>query len=46
MAVVKWPENVEGSGHNIDSTLCSGLYKEEENYLVTCSGTDPDANMN
>ena len=27
MVVVKWSENVEGSGYNIDSPLCSVLYK-------------------
>ena len=28
MVVVKWSEKVEGSGGNIDSPLCGGLYKE------------------
>ena len=37
---------VEGSGDNIDSPLCGGLYKEEDESLVPWSGTDPDANMN
>ena len=27
MVVIKWPEKVEGSGDNIDSPLCGGLYK-------------------
>ena len=26
MVVIKWSEKVEGSGDNIDSPLCSGLY--------------------
>ena len=34
MVVVKWSDKVEGSGYNIDSPLCGGLYKEGENYLV------------
>ena len=34
MAVVKWPDKVEGSGDNIYSPLCGGLYKEEEDSLV------------
>ena len=34
MLVVKWSDKVEGSGGNIDSPLCGGLYKEEDNYLV------------
>ena len=32
-------------GYNIDSPLCGGLYKEEENSLVTFSGIDTYANM-
>ena len=46
MLVVKWSDKVEGSGDNIDAPLSGGLYKEEDNSLVTWSGTDPDANMN
>ena len=37
---------MEGSGDNIYYPLCGELYKEEEDYLVTWSGTDLDANMN
>ena len=33
MVVVKWSDKVEGSGDNIDSLLCGGLYKEEGNFL-------------
>ena len=39
-------EKVEGHGYNIDSPLCGGLYKEEENDLVSWSVTDPDDKMN
>ena len=46
MEVIKWSEKVEGSGYNIDSPLCGGLYKEEDDSLVHWSVTDPDANMN
>ena len=46
MVVIKRSEKVEGCGENIDSPLCGGLYKEEDNYLVPWSGTDPDAKMN
>ena len=46
MLVVKWSDKVEGSGDNIVSPLCGGLYKEEEGYLVPWSGTDPDAKTN
>ena len=46
MAVVKYSDKVEGSGDDIDSPLCSRLYKEEEYSLVPWSGTDPDAKMN
>ena len=46
MVVVKWSEKVEGSGDNIDSPLCGGLYREEYDSLVTWSGTYPDAKMN
>ena len=34
MVVVKWSDKVEGSGDDIDSPLCGGLYKEEEGSLV------------
>ena len=37
---------MEGSGDNIDSPLCGGLYKEEDNSLVPWSGTYPYAKMN
>ena len=46
MVVVKWSVNIEGSGDNIYSPLCGGLYKEEEDSLVPWSGTDPDVKMN
>ena len=46
MVVVKWSDKVEGSGDNIDSPLCGGLYKEEEDSLVTWLETYPDAKMN
>ena len=37
---------MEEYGDNIDPPLWCGLYKEEEYYLVPCSGTDPDEQMN
>ena len=43
MLVVKWSDKVEGSGDDIDSPLCGGLYKEEEDSLVPWSRTDPYA---
>ena len=46
MVVVKWSEKVEGSGDNIYSPLCGGLYNEEDDSLVPWSGTDPDVKMN
>ena len=45
MVVVKWSDKVEGSGEDIVSPLCGGLYKEE-NDIAPWSGTDPDAKMN
>ena len=45
MVVVKWSDKIQGSRDDIDSPLCSGLYKEEK-YIVPWSGTDPDAKMN
>ena len=45
MVVVKWSDKVEGSGDDIDSPLCGGLYKEETD-IVSWSGKDPDAKMN
>ena len=46
MIVIKRADKVEGSGDNIDSPMCGGLYKEEEDSLVPWSVTDPDAKMN
>ena len=46
MVVVKWSDNVERSGDSIDASMCAILYKEEDDYLVTWSGTDTDAKMN
>ena len=46
MVVVKWSYKVEGYVDDIDSPLCGGLYKEEEDSLVPWSGTDPDAKTN
>ena len=45
IVVVKCSDKVEGSGDNIDSPLCGGLYKEEKD-IIPWSGTDPDAKMN
>ena len=45
MVVVKWSDKVEGSGDDIDSPLCGGLYKEEKD-IVPWSGTYPYAKMN
>ena len=41
MLVVKWSDKVEGSGDDINSSLCSVFYKEGEDSLVPWSGTDP-----
>ena len=46
MVVIKQSHKVEGSGDNIDSTLCSGFYKEEDESLVPWPGTYTDAKMN
>ena len=46
MLVVKWSIKVEGSGDNIDAPLYGGLYKEEENALVSWIRIDPYAKMN
>ena len=45
MVVVKLSDKVEGSGDNIYAPLYSGLYKEEDDYLVLWSGKYPDENM-
>ena len=37
---------MKGSEDSIETPLCGGLYKEEENSLVSWSGTDPYAKMN
>ena len=44
--VVKCSDKVEGLVDNIDNPLCGGLYKEQDKYLVTWSGTDPYSMMN
>ena len=46
MVVVKWLDKVEGSGDKKYTPLCGSLYKEEDDYLVSWSGTDPFANTN
>ena len=46
MLVIKWSNKMEGSGDNIDSPLCSGLYKEYDGSLVPRSGTELDTKMN
>ena len=46
MVVVKRSDKVEGSGDNIDATLCRRLCKEEDDLLVHSSGIGPDAKMN
>ena len=46
MVVVKCSDKVEGSGDDIYSPLCGGLYKEGGDSLVPLPGTDLDAKMN
>ena len=46
MVVVKSSDKVEGYRDHIYSSLCGGLYKEDEYSLVPWSGTDPGAKMN
>ena len=46
MVFIKWSEKVGGSGDNIDSPLCGGVYKGEYDYLVPLTGTESYANMN
>ena len=45
MVVVKFSNKAEGSGYNIESPLCSGFYKEEDDYLVPWLGTDTYSKM-
>ena len=44
--VVKWSDKVEWYRDNIYAPLLGGLYKEEEDYLVPWSVSDPDDKMN
>ena len=46
MVIVTWSYKVEGYKDNIDAPLCGRLYKEEDDSLVTWSGTDPYVNLN
>ena len=46
MVVVKCSDKVEGSGDKIGAPLCGGLYKEEDDSLVPCSGKDKNTKMN
>ena len=45
IVIVTWSDKVEGSGENIDATLCGRLYKEEDYSLVTWSGKYPNDKM-
>ena len=37
---------IKGPRVKVNGTLCGGLYKEDNGYIITWSGSDLDANMN
>ena len=46
MVVIKWPNAIQGRRVKVDGPQCSGLYKEENESIISWSGTDPDAKTN
>ena len=46
MVVLKWSDVIKGPRVKVNGTLCGGLYKEDNEYIIPWSGTDPDAKMN
>ena len=46
MVVIKWSYAIKGPRVKVDGSLCGGLYKEDHRFIIPCSGTDPNANMN
>ena len=46
MTFSKWSEVVEGSGYAMDYPLCSIIYKEQYESIVTFLVTEPNDNKN
>ena len=46
MVVIKWSDARKGPRVKVDGPQCGGLYKEEDDSLVTWSETDTYSNMN
>ena len=44
--VIKFSDTIKRSIVKVDVPQCGGLYKEDHGYIITRSGTDPDAKMN
>ena len=46
MVVVKWSDAIKWQRVKVDGPQCGGLYKEDNGYIITWPGTDPDSKMN
>ena len=46
MMVIKWADAIKGRRVKVDGPQYGGLYKEDNESIITWSGTDPDAKMN
>ena len=45
MVVIKWSYAIKGQRVKFDGPQCGGLYKEDNESIITWSGTDPDSKM-
>ena len=49
MVVIKWSDAIKGPRDKVDKVdgpQCGVLYKEDNEYIIPWSGTDPDTKMN
>ena len=46
MVVIKWSDAIKGPLVKVYGPLCGGLYKEDHEYIIPWSVTDPGGNMN
>ena len=46
MVVIKWSDAIKGKSIKVEDPQRGGLYKEDNEYIIPWSGTDPDAKMN
>ena len=46
MVLIKVSDTIKGPRVKVDGPQCGGLYKEDHGYIISWSGTNPDAKMN